>query len=432
MKKDSFCFLFGAGAEADMGLPTGDQYTVDTMLTTRKNMIEALRKYYKKNFPGGVSFGSFNADKYKGANVFPKSSYNGGYFRSLVKNTLIKIKTSSKQSLNDETDEADETFELLRLFNNQETSSSDYRDLLNALHSVSIFDESDIRDSGGERFKCIKKNYVYDGLIERDFSTILSPYEKQTDRFWRIFNYYWGAYFSILNKLIEGQCVIPELEGVKSKSLDYYYIIIENISKISKAIQDKEFLDRISKDSYYKQVKKMFPDSSAITTNYTPFVENEWGKKSSYLSGKLTLMENPATLEVFDASKSEQKLFFPFIMTQAPIKPIISSAQIKEYAKAADLMEKSNHLLIIGYSLCEQDAHINSMLRERIVKLNKRIIFFDYEKEKDFIPTDLSALKNKLRIYDDNYDELFLIKRFKTKEQFNHILTEIKQEEPRQ
>ena len=39
-------FFFGAGAEACFRMPSGAQYTLDTILSKRSEMMEALKRFY--------------------------------------------------------------------------------------------------------------------------------------------------------------------------------------------------------------------------------------------------------------------------------------------------------------------------------------------------------------------------------------------------
>ena len=72
---------------------------------------------------------------------------------------------------------------------------------------------------------------------------------------------------------------------------------------------------------------------------------------------------------------------FPFLMTQAPVKPIIVPNQIREYFQAIQELEKRNTLVIIGYSLGEADNHINAILREFAQKKENRILYCAYSSE---------------------------------------------------
>lgn len=50
-----------------------------------------------------------------------------------------------------------------------------------------------------KRQKEYNNNY---GILERIFHTIINPYKYGENKFWKVFNFYWFAYFSVLEPLI--------------------------------------------------------------------------------------------------------------------------------------------------------------------------------------------------------------------------------------
>lgn len=88
---------------------------------------------------------------------------------------------------------------------------------------------------------------------------------------------------------------------------------------------------------------------------------------------------------------------FPFLMTQAPIKPIIVPEQIEAYAKAITALDKAKTLVIIGYSLGAADNHINAMLHRFAKTKSKRIIYCYYvDKTKPNDPNKETDEKGKV------------------------------------
>ena len=73
-----------------------------------------------------------------------------------------------------------------------------------------------------------------------------------------------------------------------------------------------------------------------------------------------------------DNTKLTNKFYFPFIMTQSPIKPLISTKQYVEYGNAYRNLDKCKYLYIIGYSLNENDNHITAIIRDFIFKEVKK------------------------------------------------------------
>ena len=109
-----------------------------------------------------------------------------------------------------------------------------------------------------------------------------------------------------------------------------------------------------------------------------------------FFAGSMKLFEYPRTLEVFDITKQELEkgeAVFPFIMPQAPIKPIIHSKQLLEYMKASrflgleeEVIDKT--LVVVGYGLNGDDNHINALLREFVVKGGRLIVYKHYKSDR--------------------------------------------------
>ena len=126
-----------------------------------------------------------------------------------------------------------------------------------------------------------------------------------------------------------------------------------------------------------------------------------------FLSGELALFEVPYELRLVDIRKyklvdtKEDKikktdLIFPFLYTQAPIKPIIEPRIIKEYAKALEYLNEIDCLVVVGYSLSTNDNHINAFLRDFVMKQGKRFIYCDYKKG-NFNPAETTTQINGTR-----------------------------------
>lgn len=172
---------------------------------------------------------------------------------------------------------------------------------------------------------------------------------------------------------------------------DFYSYVLENLMTVINDIYAKYNYKRTeledTKDyNYYAKIHEAFPDCTAITTNYTPFVEHYFSpEKSIYLAGRLSEFEYPSELTIKNLLDEhtepikETDFIFPFLMTQAPIKPIISPSQIKEYYMAIESMSSSDAVVIIGYSLGQADDHINAMIRDYVKTTGKKLIFCYYD-----------------------------------------------------
>jgi NADH dehydrogenase/NADH:ubiquinone oxidoreductase subunit G len=131
----------------------------------------------------------------------------------------------------------------------------------------------------------------------------------------------------------------------------------------------------------------------------------------TYLAGKLSQFEYPHLLFVEDFADKKaiipnNDFVFPFLMTQAPVKPIITPVQIREYVKALRQLESADVLFVLGYSLCENDNHINAMLREFLIK-GKKIVYFAYDQEnkKDIVDVKAEVRRN-LRVDSERHKDL--------------------------
>lgn len=300
-------------------------------------------------------------------------------------------------------------------------------EVLNALVEK-IYDEIVIDDckkiKKNEQSKFIKKflekDMEFAGCLERDFSTLMGLNKNDNFRYNRIFNYYWSSFFSIMDEIVKKDKELIEKYKLLTKNKQINYSnVFSNLKAIITEIYDEKFLknyennkknnnnDNNKNKNYYKTFSSKDFDNyklySVITTNYTPFMElyfdrkennkakcdnkQDERKKSIYLSGKLSLFERSDENEVFDIrdenidnTKLKPIDYFPFIMTQSPIKPIIHPKQIIEYNNFLNALESSEILVIIGYSLTKNDNHICCFLKEYYLK-GKTIIYCKYKKQ---------------------------------------------------
>lgn len=199
-------------------------------------------------------------------------------------------------------------------------------------------------------------------------------------------------------------------DGNGGEYQNLYSYILNNVDKITREVYEKT---EIKKDSYYGVISDYqsanHKNIKILTTNYTPFIEKLSGQEdSAYLAGALKLFEYPGELEIVDFSQEsdgnnveKKKMYFPFIMTQAPIKPIIHPKQLVEYKKAMEFLDLEQDvidktLIIVGYNLNPDDDHINAMIREFVVKGGKLVIY-KHNKEKKEEEVE-ESVKKSLRL----------------------------------
>lgn len=138
-----------------------------------------------------------------------------------------------------------------------------------------------------------------------------------------------------------------------------------------------------------------------MTSNYYRYAELLGEKDQiAYLNGELKLFEFPEILTIGDVSDDSydsiirEKLFFPFILGQSMLKPVIASQQIYAFNKALNILNKSDILVILGYNINEDDNHINVLLREFVTAKKDRKIFVMGN-------NDVDQVVRKLRLTDE-------------------------------
>lgn len=380
-------FLFGAGAEygeKSFGLPSGPDYTLKTMQQKRDKLYSVLRKFYTSERMGHYVKGyqpeflfkreshTFQELIFRAAkDCIENGSTGGAEFADYVK--LV----SNYQSHNLEWDNEDQKEARRKI---KEEAKKVY-DLL--INDDTQEQKTDAGDKRSNEEKTLKNYLSFYGAVEKDFGAIIDPNKVGRAQFWRVINYYWSAFFTILEPLCKNQVWYQNCNGDPPK---FYEYVLNNVARVIDDVYAKYDYSRVESNelqifNYYLNAIKYFPDSMAITTNYTPFVEHYF-PRNAYLAGRLSEFEFPTELDIKDIRDTEvlsTNFIFPFLMTQAPVKPIISPKQVREYCKALKYMEVANTLIIIGYSLSDADNHINAMLREFATNEKKNIIycFFD-------------------------------------------------------
>lgn len=391
-------FLFGAGAEVgkcSFGLPSGSDYTLKTMQHRHEKLYQALRSFYSERLSGSY------VDEYRPQFLFDRDSHT---FREIIYKAALKyIKDDNEidsKSIPGQYIEKVKEAEVLRGLESAKREKSEklkqvngeVKELAKAVYDLIVKnadekDEDEWRENIGEKKKTLKDYLLFYGAVEKDFSAIINPKKVGLTQFWRVINYYWSAFFTILEPL----CMNYAWYGGLNDKESFYKYVLSNLKDVLSDVYNRYDYVALENDTsktgnYYRAVSDFFPDSFAITTNYTPFVEHYFEKRCVYLAGRLSEFEVPEELSVKNLRKEGIKrsdFIFPFLMTQAPIKPIIVPNQIREYFRAIQELEERNTLVIIGYSLGEADNHINAILREFAQKKGNRIVYCAYSSEDD-------------------------------------------------
>ena len=375
------CLLVGAGAEVGLGLPSGPKFLLDTYFTKKPTMYEALREFYesKCTLPKGIP-------SYRAEYLFtPKTET----FHSFVKN-LIEINPRYVSSL------------LGALEMDETPTDKQYTTLFKKL----IYEDSnepntrrDIAEAAGN----IESSFY--GSLESLYATLIHP-DEHKNKFWRLLNYYWAAYFSILLPILSKNPSL--LLGVDAD----YKSILANLGVITQRIWDDSFVERFVDESTYHAVFGNKFDN-VLTTNYTPYSRAFLKRRDKrcddvlYLAGSLVEFESASVLEHQRCDKTDPCDLgcpFPYLMTRSPVKPIIDARQLRTYSKAIDALDKSSLLVVLGYSFCDDDAHIAALVRSYLSNEEKQMVFLGYDDVS--VEQHVEALQRVLRVDSNVMDRI--------------------------
>lgn len=388
------CLLCGAGAETDLGLPSGPNYLLDTFFTKKTVLYNALDSFYK--------------DSVAGSKKLPIEGYRKEYF--------LNIKSSAFLRLLEGIDDADREFLPSVLKTPREdlsvaSLSAKQRDDL----FKKFIDEGSSKDGGLSEKESVlnsldsrNASYYY-GTLESLYANLLTPQENPS-KFWRLINFYWSAFFSIVFPLLEGEHGFDACPNLESK----YSYVLSNLNWIVERLWSEDYLDDHGKStSYYTEMRGAF--DYVLTTNYTPLCrlvlkgEAEERNKTIYLAGSLAQFESAVSFDTFDLSGCGGKkgiadiaVPFPFLMTRSPIKPIINSCQLRAYFAALGALEQCDELVVLGYSFSDDDAHIAAIVRDYLQ--NGKMTYFAYSPYEQLdLNKSYSDFATRLRV-----DEAFL------------------------
>lgn len=353
-------FFFGAGVEISMGFPSGAAFTTKTLLKKNEDLYGVLAGFYKDRTQANY------CGDYRREYLFQRNSHT---FFKIVTRAIDQIPDKVQDSIinhteNNGSNPSNNLCALIKAYRKYEETNHEDKETLRE-EVGKVFDAIVMNDVGVDRgeYAEVTKNFSYYGSVEKDFSSIINPIETGKISFWRLINYYWQAYFVIAARLCGKDCD----EMTSNDYRHFLYDLQGSVKKLWCRGSDQRYL----MGSYYSNLLEKYKGSYAITTNYTPFVENVWGKGNSvYLAGKLSQMEDPERLEILDLTAENDlstRFLFPFIMTQAMVKPIIAPKQMEEYQKASNLLRHAKVLIIIGYGLCKEDSHIVAFIRDYII-----------------------------------------------------------------
>ena len=233
--------------------------------------------------------------------------------------------------------------------------------------------------------------------MESLYATLIHP-DEHKNKFWRLLNYYWSAYFSILLPILfKNPSLLPGVDaGYKS--------ILDNLGVITQRIWDDSFVERfVDENTYHAVLRNKF--DYVLTTNYTPYSRaflKRCDKRCDdvlYLAGSLVEFESASVLEhqrCDETDPCDLGCPFPYLMTRSPVKPIIDARQLRTYSEAIDALDKSSLLVVLGYSFCDDDAHIAALVRSFLSNEEKQMLFLGYDDVS--VEQHAEALRHVLRV----------------------------------
>lgn len=411
--KKKLAFLFGAGAEIDLKLPGGFKYLKESILlsyddkdNSSKELLTALSQFFKEKY-----FFKDNTNLIQEYYKYGKYVLCDKKFKFRLYAEFVFDQKKEKEFYPE--DLRNKIFENGNLKSDKDSCISDIKKAFeNDKKETDFFRKckTEFDKTVNDANVSIEINRYIAGVLDFYFHTIINPVKFGSQRFSKIFNYYWACYFSIVNGILKNLDKTDSLyEEFYENGKLCYKKILEKISDFTDSLYKKDLFE--DKVSYYHYIKKYlhgkqnYSLSGVITTNYFDFAERELkelGGNFAYPNGQLKLFEFPESLEVKNIIESKDFktdgscLFFPFIFGQSYVKPIIHPIQIKEFAKIDEILSDSELLVVLGYGINEDDSHLNAYLHDFANKHN--ILIVTNEDEKIALP----KYKARLRIVNGN------------------------------
>ena len=344
--------LFGAGAEVDLGMSGGKDFAKKVIGIETEQMDAAIKDHFSK----------VTDEKFR----YPNSTDGKSGKIEIKRNELLDA--AIKKCLLDDYD----NYSSMAGFNRR------------AEELIGEMDEA-------EKDDIIDKNSSYMGILDERFYTLIHPRVLGIEKFWTVVHCYWHAYLTLVKEFLEGE-----------DTKEYYLSIMQNPKDAYEEIK-KKASGLKSLDSYYSVLGKTKNEVRVVTTNYTPLcsviAEDRVDDKSiAYIHGSFKWFERPKELSVIDItdpSSSFEEIYFPFMFLQSGLKPVVHPVQLREYAKALEFLDDSSRMIIVGYQANHDDNHLNSLLREYLMR-GKRIDYIDFGN------VGKMTIEKRLHIYADN------------------------------
>lgn len=187
---------------------------------------------------------------------------------------------------------------------------------------------------------------------------------------------------------------------------------MSNLNSVIPTIISKQlFAPELVGKTYYGEFCDCF--SHVLTTNYSGLSEALFSveareNRCTYLSSALWSCESLDVLTTRDVRIDpieNDEFVFPYLMTQAPIKPIVDMVQIEAYHDAIAALHETDCLVVLGYSFCDSDYHIASLVRGYIETQGKCMIYLDHSGSQT-----RESLATKLRVGEEYLCNIHVVK----------------------
>lgn len=366
-KKKTVTFLFGAGAEKDLGLPSGSDFKKDIVLGEN---AETIYRYVNED--------SENTYKIKDGFLLSWNSYHTLYQTLSENDSLRNMLTNDERKIFEEYE---------RINQNSEKNIDIKKDItveFNNLYKTLVYEKIKSNELGefqNEFLKCISMCHFLDSRLNS--LRLPENYKKETGKVLRIL---YSAFCSIY-KGIDGNFPFDDVDIPVKERREKLFQAIENGQDIivKNAKNNSELYYNIIKE---KVLDKNY-DCSVITTNYTNFAEKLMGLNEThvaYIHGRLDIFEDIESKIAKPITEFESdKKIMPFLFVPSGVKPVVNSWQIEQYAKACDWIKNSDYLVVLGYGLNSDDEHVINFLRERMLDTGKAkhtLFFYNSDKTK--------------------------------------------------
>lgn len=413
--KEFYCFLLGAGAEKDYGLPDGVTFKKETLFTPQKGLFHAIN--HKDGF-------------YDREPVLfsPRSS-------SILYQTLIEEeKAGDKKRLSELlSDEERQTFQKYKEIKADPNSSEDkedkktIRDAFQDLYKKRVYSPLKEYEEKGEKtdedifieaFFDQAKPYAF---LDSLFNYLRRPddYKKECSKVMRV---YFSAFCSILSKFVlEDKPVGEALQKITAEQNQT--VARERLLYILMNAKPQKLSPK-GQSSYYEIINEILGRENVrvVTTNYTQIAQDELtlsDEDIAYLHGRIDLFEDLYTKKVDRLDKMDpDSVIFPFLFVQSGIKPLVCSYQYDEMAKFHAFAKESKALFVVGYGGNNDDDHINAVIRERLDD-GKDVTIFVYGRDNN----ELENEKNKWRKALDKADTSHLF--FENSKDFEAVMKKL-------